>query len=384
MGQRFGLHLRTYRVSIVRSGDLLLRGSDISKILYTKVTGSMMQANNTKQKVLIVIFSIVISSFLGLVVGFFVGDRGIPFLNLVNYPGWSIGVLVGSSPFSLEPPQNIRNPVLTADDVSDINAKFVADPFLVKYHDKWYMFFEAYNSDTKAGDIGVASSVDGLNWVYGKIVLHEPFSLSYPYVFEWDGDYYMIPGSREVFSVRLYKAEVFPTKWIFVKNLILGHELVDNSVFEYGGKWWMFATFKGHAVLSLYFADSPLGPWRVHPKSPLIRGNAHIARSAGRVLVLDDRIYRFAQDDAPVYGQRVYAFEITRLSETEYEEQQIGDSAILGASGNGWNGGKMHHVDAHRIGDNNFLAVVDGAGRERLEVGVRKYLPVRRFLKYLF
>ena len=39
-----------------------------------------------------------------------------------------------------------------------------------------------------------------------SIVLAEPFHLSYPYVFEWQGSHYMIPESGAAKSVRLYRA----------------------------------------------------------------------------------------------------------------------------------------------------------------------------------
>jgi hypothetical protein len=35
------------------------------------------------------------------------------------------------------------------------------------------------------GEIGLATSEDGLKWDYKQVVLNEPFHLSYPYVFEW-------------------------------------------------------------------------------------------------------------------------------------------------------------------------------------------------------
>ena len=62
------------------------------------------------------------------------------------------------------------------------------------------------------GDIGLAVSDDGINWSYKQIVLDEPFHMSYPYVFKWQEDFYMIPESQEANSVRLYRALDFPTK----------------------------------------------------------------------------------------------------------------------------------------------------------------------------
>jgi hypothetical protein len=43
---------------------------------------------------------------------------------------WSIGIYTGDS-LILTPPSQIKNPVLTAHDVTDVRALFVADPFMV-------------------------------------------------------------------------------------------------------------------------------------------------------------------------------------------------------------------------------------------------------------
>ena len=72
--------------------------------------------------------------------------------------------------FNVKSPGNITNPVLTAEDVTDVSATFVADPFLLYDNDTWYMFFEVMSNH---GDIGLATSLDGFNWIYKQIVIIE-------------------------------------------------------------------------------------------------------------------------------------------------------------------------------------------------------------------
>src|SRR5688572_24477234 len=93
---------------------------------------------------------------------------------------WSIGIYVGKSPLDLKPPSDLRNPVLTRHEVTDVRALFVADPFMVSVNGLWYMFFELWNRDSRKGEIGLATSVDGAQWSYQRVVLAEPFHLSYP------------------------------------------------------------------------------------------------------------------------------------------------------------------------------------------------------------
>lgn len=274
---------------------------------------------------------------------------------------WSIGIYFGESPFDLEPAPGIVNPVLTRDSVSDVAAKFVADPFMLNVNGVWHMFFEVMNRETRKGEIGLATSVNGLNWEYRQIVLDEPFHLSYPYVFEWNHEYYMIPETFEPGKIRLYKSKEFPCQWSFVRSLVTGR-YADPSVFYFDNRWWMFvcATPHRHDSLRLYFAANLMGPWMEHPASPIIEDNARKARPAGRVLVLADRIIRFTQDCVPTYGTQVRAFEISELTTRSYLETEHPNSPILSPSGAGWNEVGMHHIDAHLLAGGKWLACVDG------------------------
>jgi len=288
---------------------------------------------------------------------------------------WSIGIYAGSSPLNLEPATGASNPVLAASDVTDINADFVADPFVIRDNNQWFMFFEVLNSDSDHGDLGLATSADGLSWSYQQIILDEPFHLSYPQVFEWAGDYYMIPETYQADAVRLYKAVQFPHQWILVQNLMGGLHL-DPTVFRHNDRWWMFTTTSLYNdVLRLYWASELNGDWQEHPSSPLIYDDASRARPAGRVLRHNDRLYRLTQDDLWTYGKSVHAFEILELSGQSYREQEVVRPVLMG-SGEGWNAEGMHHVDHVQLGDDNWLATVDGWRRVVTESGWKLKLPL--------
>ena len=282
---------------------------------------------------------------------------------------WSIGIYKGASPFDLSDVQSARNPVLTREQVTDVPASFVADPFMVKANHGWYMFFEVMNWRSGKGEIGLATSKDGLVWTYQQIVLSESFHLSYPYVFEWRGEYYMIPESYQAGSIRLYKAKKFPTQWSFVAQLRQGPYLVDPSIFRYNDKWWLYTETNPemkHDCLRLYFADDLAGPWVEHPKSPIVSHDAKIARPAGRAQVIGAEIFRFAQDCSEAYGSAVRAFKIIQLDTRHYAEEQVDAPPVVSGSGRGWNADGMHHLDAHRLADDSWIACVDGWRAPRL------------------
>jgi hypothetical protein len=278
-------------------------------------------------------------------------------------PGWAIGICTGSSPFALDC-SAAGNPVLTARDVTDMRAAFLADPFMIRDVDRYFLFAEVMDSVTGRGSIGVATSATGAAWAYKRIVLTEPFTLSYPYVFKWDGQYYMLPETHQANSVRLYRANPFPDKWEFVASLVTGRPLNDPSIVRVGKEWWLFAG-EGFDTLRLYHADTLTGPWVEHPRSPLVAGDPSLARPGGRLLFVNGRLFRMAQRDTPNYGNQVRVFEVTRLSATDYKETELPESPILRASGSGWNRAGMHNVDFLQTGANRWLACVDGYRWER-------------------
>jgi hypothetical protein len=281
----------------------------------------------------------------------------------IRLPQWSIGIYTGKSPFDLMPADDLDNPVLTCADITDVPATFVADPFMVRSDDVWYMFFEVMTRQLGIGQIGLAISEDGLRWRYQRIVLAEPYHLSYPYVFEWMHEYYMVPESYIAGAVRLYKAVKFPTEWVFVKNLLTGPHYADSSIFRHEDRWWMFTESSldmKHDSVRLFYAERLDGPWLEHPRSPVVEKNPHVARPSGRALVVDGKPIRYAQDCFPIYGTQVRAFEISELTTENYHERQIGDLPLLTGSGAGWNKDGMHHIDPHKIDDNRWIACVDG------------------------
>jgi hypothetical protein len=273
---------------------------------------------------------------------------------------WSIGIYTGQSLFALSSPAQIPNPVLRHTDVIDVPARFVADPFFIRVN-PWFVFFEVLRHDTNLGEIGLATSDDGFVWTYKQIVLREDFHLSYPYVFKWQNTFYMIPETLGANGVCLYEAEEFPLRWSRKAKLIEG-QYADPSIVRYNDLWWLFAcsTPYRHDTLRLFFAEDLCGPWREHPQSPMIREDMRRARPAGRVLIDNGKLIRFAQDCLPRYGSRVRAFDILELTTTTYAEVENAASPVLQPSGSGWNALGMHHIDAYQQSDGTWLACVDG------------------------
>jgi hypothetical protein len=276
---------------------------------------------------------------------------------------YSIGIFGGSSPLALSAIPGLANPVLTHADVTDAEAAFVADPFMVYADGLWYMFFEVMIGPTGRGEIGCATSPDTCVWRYRNMVLREPFHLSYPYVFQWRGVWFMVPETLDAGHIRLYRATHFPDRWEFLTNLYEG-AFADTSLFRHGGMWWMFAcgTPRRNDRLRLFLSERLTGPWREHPSSPIVESDPHIARPGGRVIPWKSGVIRYTQDCYPTYGRQVQAFLVTTLTESVYREEFAPGNPILPMGAEEWTLQGMHHVDPHRIGRGKWLACVDGYG----------------------
>ncbi|MFC1876549.1 hypothetical protein ACFL2E_04660 [Thermodesulfobacteriota bacterium] len=287
----------------------------------------------------------ILMGFAGFFIILFTGISGYAFDGYT--PDWSD---VNMHPFYLVDPQEIANPVLTAADVTDIEAEIVADPFLFYENNTWYMFFEVVNTVTGLGEIGLATSPDGFNWQYDSIVLSESKHLSFPQVFKYNDQYYMMPETNQWEEIRLYTSDNFPYDWTYATTILSGRNFTDSSIFRYNGKWWLFTgdRYSGPDFDNcyLFYSDDLLNGWVAHPMNPVIEHVAEDARPGGRSFVYDDdRVIRIAMKNDVFYGQGVKAVEVDILTETDYSEHEVPESPILMETGSGWNETGMHQFD---------------------------------------
>ena len=206
--------------------------------------------------------------------------------------------------------------------------RFWADPFPLKVDGRYYIFFEDYVNELGRAHISVFE-VDENGVVAGPTeVLKLDCHLSYPFVFEWQGGYYMIPETGQRNVVELYRAVTFPFEWHAEKVLLETNSPLDATVVEVDNTWWMFVNVeeKGVAVnwdeLHLYYSDSLFGPWKPHARNPIV-SDVRSARPAGRLFWSNDVLYRPGQDSSLRYGYGTTINKITSLSAVAYNEVEV-------------------------------------------------------------
>jgi len=203
-----------------------------------------------------------------------------------------------------------------------------ADPFLFRRDERTFLFFEDCPCDSHTGVISCVEIDSAGRTTPVRPVLTADCHLSYPFVFEWQGEIYMLPETSRHRTVELYRAVDFPESWVFDRVLLDNLRAVDPTLLFHEGRYWLFvgtpsANGRMGEELSLYHAETPLGPWSAHPGNPVVN-DVRRARPAGRVLRTEAGLIRPGQDHSVRYGYATSLCRIETLSTTEYRERVVG------------------------------------------------------------
>lgn len=213
--------------------------------------------------------------------------------------------------------------------VPDDGDRFYADPFLHRANGKTFLFVEEYPYADRRGLIAAAEVVDGRVATAPVAVLKRPYHLSYPFVFEHDGEFWMIPETGENRSIELYRATEFPWRWELSTVLMEGAVFSDATILFHDGLWWLFVTadWLGASTqdeLSIFYSEALDGEWKPHRANP-VKSDSRLSRPAGRIVQQGGRLLRPAQNCDRTYGAGIVWFEITELTPTTFNERKIAD-----------------------------------------------------------
>ncbi len=258
--------------------------------------------------------------------------------------------------------------------------EFHADPFLWQHEGKTWVFFERYRYLDAKGEI--ACSLLGSPEI--TTVLKRPYHLSYPHVFEFQGQLWMLPETSENRTVELYRCMNFPQEWKLETTLLVGVDASDATVLEHEGLLWLFASdfdpHRGVHLLHLWSASGLAGPWSAHPRNPVV-ASARGARPAGRIFEAGGELVRPAQDCTAGYGRGVEFRRIVELTTASYRDEPIG--ALEPAQFSGWDGLHTYSQSADFEAIDGFMEVPDLFGKLAGVLGKsRRALRGRERLQY--
>ena len=271
-----------------------------------------------------------------------------------------------------------RPPVSLGEDTGDQTLKgfrplpvppgrFHADPFLFEQDGDTHLFLEDFDVARQRGVISHCRLDAEGKATAPHVVLDRPYHLSYPFVFRWNGEIFMLPETSQNKTIELYRAETFPHRWALHRVLLEGWRATDATLHcDDAGRWWLFTTIDecggGNChELFLFQAESPLGPWQAHPRNPIVT-DVRWARPGGRLFRRNARLIRPAQDCAARYGGGLWLMEVLELNEASYRERPLQRLGPEWLSGNRC----LHHLDT-----TNRFEIIDGM-RFRPVTGAKK------------
>jgi methionyl-tRNA formyltransferase len=232
-----------------------------------------------------------------------------------------------------------------------------ADPFSIYKHDTHYVFLEEKLFTESNANISVIRINDEGELIdkTPQQVLKTDHHLSYPFVFEKDGVYYMIPESGAHGKVILYESVNFPYEWIQKKVLLDGVRAYDSTLhFHEDGLAYLFCTVQptpyDSADVHLYIYSSSdwlNDPFVPHALNPVVQ-DVTAARPAGKIFQHNGKWIRPVQQCAPVYGHAIRFFEIEELSPITYKQKLMHCIAPLDGI-----------LATHTFNNDNGLVVMD-------------------------
>jgi hypothetical protein len=181
--------------------------------------------------------------------------------------------------------------------------RFLADPFGLWRDEILNIFVERYDYRDRIGTIEVLRMDESFRLIDRRVVLAEPWHLSYPLVFEADGETWMLPEAHRSGRLTLYRAAAFPDRWEPAATIALDAVAVDATPVWQDGLWWLFYAPAGGAMGTLHcaWAERLSGPWTPHPANP-VRRDPSGSRPGGTAFVADGRIMLPVQDCSTTYG----------------------------------------------------------------------------------
>ena len=206
--------------------------------------------------------------------------------------------------------------------------RFLADPFVITRDGRTCCFVEDFDFEEDRGCISVYEFQEEGPTFLGK-VLDEPFHLSFPFLFDFNGNLYMCPETIDAGSVRVYECVSFPLIWRLCETIVEGLRAADPVIFPDGGRWWMLATLDYSetgdfdSALALFWAETPLSTnWARHPATPLMIDSAG-GRNGG-LLREGASWIRVAQCQAfDSYGKSASLMRVETLTTDRYSEREL-------------------------------------------------------------
>jgi hypothetical protein len=204
--------------------------------------------------------------------------------------------------------------------LKEYSADEAADPFIIDINGRNFIYFEEHSFWKGRGELMVMDKLDFKNKNKVSGIVPQSIHLSYPYVFKADSKLYCIPETSAAKEIGLYEVDVHnPHKFQKIKTVVSGKSFVDSSIISYKNKYWLFTSISGkQGQLYIYYSDTLEGEFKPHSLNP-ITVEPNVSRSAGRLFMVDQKLYMPSQNPKKCYGGSITINEITQITGSEFQ-----------------------------------------------------------------
>lgn len=250
-----------------------------------------------------------------------------------------------------------------------------ADPFVFEHNEQLYVFYEAYDLVEKIGKLGYSVLMDG-KFSDPKIIIEEKCHLSFPCIFENDGEIFIMPESSGDYDLKLYRASSFPNRWEIVKKVLPDVFACDSIFLNYNADKYLLTNEMFHNTPNgkspacwvknyLYKVDG-LNFSDVGIK---VAEGDYGTRNAGAMLSINGKAFRIGQDCRnSTYGYGLILSEIKSIA--PYEEEIVNtwsckdvESHIVGHDG--------EVIGCHTYNISDHYEIIDYATLIHLNSGIQ-------------
>lgn len=204
---------------------------------------------------------------------------------------------------------------------------WAADPFIYKRDNEVYVFYELFDYWRGRGVIAYSILKENYLLTKPKIVINESFHLSFPNIFDYNGETYIMPESAGDNCIQLYKCVQFPNKWIKAGQLVQTIRSCDSILLKKSNGLFLHTNVMGrrncghvHSCFVknlIYKVDIPITCENEFGALDAVscgEGDFGI-RNAGQAFVDDGVLYRVGQDCRNgKYGFGICLFRVDSLS----------------------------------------------------------------------
>ncbi|WP_417911297.1 hypothetical protein [Candidatus Electronema sp. PJ] len=212
--------------------------------------------------------------------------------------------------------------------IKNIPNHYFADPFVVTRNGRTVCYVEDYDYKYGKGSIAAVELFDRSYTILGTVI-DEQFHMSFPFVFEYNNEMYMVPEVSGSHSIRLYKCIKYPMEWEYQNDIMSNVDAVDPMIFSRGDVWWLLFNKIEHedanSILVAFYGENPLsGNWISHSLNPLVF-NSNIARNGGILVDQDGFTVRVRQKQGfDSYGESLTLAKIKDISPSSFIEEEVG------------------------------------------------------------